>query len=238
MKVKSAILTEMSGKIGGAVASRARGDIQYFRKLVTPTNPSTGLQKASRNAVASASSYWKSTLTDVQREAWWDLATGAQTGQTLFNKVNQPRIFANNSTLLVGTDGATPPITTIVPPPASLSTPFSGFIAVIDDSANTLTISGLNVLDPYQSDTSDTTPSVVYVYCSHQQTASRFSRQHAYRLVYADAIGGPVAALAAINLAALGMTTAVGEIMYVKLVVQAPDGAISVPTEARITIVA
>lgn len=242
MKVTSALLTTMSGSIGGATASRARGDIQYFRKRVTPSNPDTTMQKASRQAITSASAYWKNTFTEPQREVWWDLAEGSQTGQSLFTKINQPRFFATNANRNFAVDDGEFPIAVITVPPPSLSTILSTPTSIIiDDSANQITLDGFNLTDPWIADSGPgaNEEGVLYCYASHQQSASRFSRQHPFQLVRSFTIGGGTLGTSlTVPLAALGFTTEAGKVMYVKLIAQAPDGGISTALIQRVTIVA
>ena len=61
--------TELSGRIGGIIASHNKGGA-YFRAGTIPTNPNTIFQQAVRTAVASLTSSWNSTLSEAQREAW------------------------------------------------------------------------------------------------------------------------------------------------------------------------
>lgn len=236
MKVRSPLVTEMSGKLGNMVASTARGGITYFRALVTPRNPATLLQLALRAALVSAARYWKETLTESQQEAWWDVAEGGQTGQTLFQRVNQPRIYAVNAGL------ATPPFVVVTEPPETTSTPLTPPTSiVIDDSANTLTFTP-SVDDQWNAETVDAGKvSGLFVYASHQQSASRFSRQHAYRIIgtLSRAEGDPTFNTAqVINLAPLGFTTQAGKVMYVKFVAQDQNGGVSIVFEQRVTITA
>jgi hypothetical protein len=92
MKFTSSILTTASGKLGGAVASKARGGIKYFRSLVTPSNPKTGGQAAVRAALAGLAGAWKSTLTDGNRAGWTALAADNESGIDVY--------VGNNSILL------------------------------------------------------------------------------------------------------------------------------------------
>lgn len=242
MKCTSPLLENMSGKLGGSVAAKARGGIQYFRALVIPTNPDTSFQKASRNAMASAAALWRSTLTEAQQEAWWDAATGSLTGQGLFTKVNQPRIYANNADVVTLQDAAEPisyfpsPLAAGFAPTTTLTTPGS---VVIDDSANTMTVTLINELDEWNAGTDTGAAGVLYVYASHQQNASRLSREHPFRMIGAFAFGVTADALAApINLAPLGFTTQAGKVMYVKFRAQTGSGGISGDSTIRVTITA
>ena len=69
MKIKSALITQASGSIGGLTASRNRGGM-YFRARATPVNPNTPQQQVIRGFVAQLASLWASTLTAAQRLAW------------------------------------------------------------------------------------------------------------------------------------------------------------------------
>lgn len=63
-----AIVTQISGKLGGHVFARNRGGA-YMRTNATPNNPQTSFQTAVRAIMAAISSAW-SGLTDVQRNSW------------------------------------------------------------------------------------------------------------------------------------------------------------------------
>lgn len=80
MKVTSAIFETMSGKLGGAVASKARGGVKYLRALVIPSNPQSSDQTAVRAILTGLAGAWKSTLTDSQRAAWSALAADQESG--------------------------------------------------------------------------------------------------------------------------------------------------------------
>lgn len=61
--------TELSGRIGGVIASHNAGGT-YFRAGTIPTNPNTIFQQAVRTGVASLTSSWNSILSAAQRAAW------------------------------------------------------------------------------------------------------------------------------------------------------------------------
>lgn len=245
MKWTSSLVDSLSGKLGGRVASVARGGIGYFRTLVIPRNPRSPLQLAVRAALSSVSVYWNTILSEADQEAWWDLATGSQTGQTLFGRTNQPRIYAVNSGRMADTDGnygaesGTPDVVTT--PPLSASTELSAPTAVvIDDSANTLTFDA-SATDTYNSQTLGAGEfSILFVYATHQQSASRASPQHPYQLLQAlvRTAGDPDVTTPLINLATHGFTTQVGKVMYLKFIAQAKDGSVSIPIVQRVTITA
>lgn len=69
MLIKSALITEASGSIGGLTASRNKGG-QYLKARFVPTNPNTELQQAARSVFAACSSGWTNDITQSQREAW------------------------------------------------------------------------------------------------------------------------------------------------------------------------
>lgn len=73
MKIKSALMTEASGSIGGMTASRNKGGL-YLRARSVPTNPQTPQQIAVRNALSTMVSRWSSTLTQAERDRWTALA--------------------------------------------------------------------------------------------------------------------------------------------------------------------
>lgn len=239
MKITPILIGDLSGSIGGATAAKAKGGIQYLRARVTPVNPRTFLQTAIRSAVTSVSSAWQNLLTETQQQGWWDIATGSQQGKTLFAKVNQPRIYANNTDRITDSSGSdTDPLALIVNAPESTSTSWVAPAATIDDSANTLALATVEAGD-WNTGADAPTPSVVYVYLSGPQLPSRFSREKPYQLIRAYTVDVPdPVELTAINLAALGIPSVTGRVFYVKLIAQAPDGRVSTPVEQRVTVVA
>lgn len=79
-------VSELSGTMGGTVASHNRGG-QYFRQYRIPTNPSTALQQAVRAGMAAAVAAW-SLLTQAQRDAWAAYAANTpwrnKVGETIY----------------------------------------------------------------------------------------------------------------------------------------------------------
>lgn len=71
------IATDMSGAMGGVVASRNRAG-SYFRARITPVNPNTAAQATMRADFASASSGFHS-LTDAQKANWNEFAANYYT---------------------------------------------------------------------------------------------------------------------------------------------------------------
>lgn len=69
MKFKSALVTQVSGSVGGMTGSHNQGGM-YFRGRGIPTNPQSQYQLAVRNALRTLTAEWSGTLTDAQRAAW------------------------------------------------------------------------------------------------------------------------------------------------------------------------
>lgn len=85
MKFKSALVTQVSGSVGGMVGSHNRGGM-YFRGRAVPVNPATAFQQTVRNALASLVVRWSSTLTALQRQGWQDYADNVEVTDTLGDK--------------------------------------------------------------------------------------------------------------------------------------------------------
>ncbi len=105
MKIKSAIITEASGALGGLVASHNRGGL-YFRARVVPVNPNTPQQQAIRGFVAMLTARWQSVLTPLQRASWDLYALNVPLpdrlgeprnvgGLAMYVRSNVPRLQAN-----------------------------------------------------------------------------------------------------------------------------------------------
>ena len=84
MLFKPTIGTDLSGKIGGIVASHNAGGA-YFRVASIPTNPNTLQQQAVRSIVGSLTVGWNDTLTPAQRTSWEVYATNV----TLTNRIGE-----------------------------------------------------------------------------------------------------------------------------------------------------
>lgn len=69
MLIKSGLVTQMSGSVGGITGAHNQGGL-YFRARALPTNPASAEQAAVRNALTILTSRWSSTLTAAQRTAW------------------------------------------------------------------------------------------------------------------------------------------------------------------------
>lgn len=69
MLIKSALITQGSGSVGGLTASHNAGGM-YFRARTIPTDPGTVYQTVIRNAMSLLTARWSNVLTSVQRAAW------------------------------------------------------------------------------------------------------------------------------------------------------------------------
>lgn len=107
MKIKSQLVTQMSGSIGGVVGSHNKGGM-YLRARSIPTNPQSAAQANVRNAMSSLVTRWNDTLTAGQRDAWEVYAANVPktnslgdsillSGQQWYLACNVPRLRALNS---------------------------------------------------------------------------------------------------------------------------------------------
>lgn len=69
MKIKSALLTQMSGSIGGMTGSHNSAGL-YLRARTIPVNPSSAQQQVVRMYFDQTVTYWTETLTEPERESW------------------------------------------------------------------------------------------------------------------------------------------------------------------------
>lgn len=92
MLIKSAILTQGSGSVGGMTLSHNTGGL-YLRARTIPTDPSTIYQTAIRNAMSQLTSRWSAILTPAQREAWDVYASNV----TITNRLGDPTTISGLS---------------------------------------------------------------------------------------------------------------------------------------------
>lgn len=69
MLIKSGLVTQISGSIGGMTGSHNRGGM-YLRARAIPTDPATTFQTVLRSYMAQLASLWTTTLTPAERLAW------------------------------------------------------------------------------------------------------------------------------------------------------------------------
>lgn len=110
MKIKSGLITQASGSLGGMTASRNRGGM-YLRARAVPVNPNTSQQRAVRQIFGGLATIWQSALTDEQRDGWDVYGVNVEvtdrlgdarflTGINHFVRSNTPRIQAGLSPVL------------------------------------------------------------------------------------------------------------------------------------------
>lgn len=105
MKIKSALLTQMSGSIGGMTGSHNKGGL-YLRARTIPTDPASTFQTAVRNYLSQLSQLWSQTLSAAQRTSWEDYAAAVPitnplgdpiniSGISMYIRCNLPRLQAS-----------------------------------------------------------------------------------------------------------------------------------------------
>jgi len=194
MKFGAPILTsELSGSLGGVVASSARGGVGYFRVRARPGNPRAIAQTTVRTILAGLASLWRSTLTALQRTGWAALAASGESGIDAYARANfQARLAGELAT-------NTPPVSIGLDDPTILTA------AVVDASAHTVTPTTFT----------GTVTRSMNVYVSRPQNASRLSQQFGF--TYAGTIkeGNTFITLAATH-PAFNLTA--GDVVYVRCV--------------------
>lgn len=89
MKFKSALVTQVSGSVGGMTGAHNQGGM-YFRARSLPTQPNTARQQQVKATVAGLSDQWNNTLSEVQREGWRTYATATP----IMGKMGEPVILS------------------------------------------------------------------------------------------------------------------------------------------------
>lgn len=217
MKVTSAILTTMSGKLGGAVAATARGGVKYFRALVFPSNPQTSRQNFMRAAATALTSAWRSILSDSQRSGWTDLASDEESGIDVF--------VGNNSQLLRGGLGY------VSTAPESRSVPFANIPAIVNDEYSEDT-GQANITITNGVRAGETGGKLLIYASSSNQSPSRLAQQYPYQFITAvtqtGATTSPVIDLNAFLSRPWGVGSGPGtKIGYVRMVAVQTDGAVT-----------
>ena len=104
MKIKSQLITQASGSIGGLTASRNKGGM-YFRARTIPTNPGSTFQSAVRAVFAELTNAWINELSEEQRLVWQGYANNVElidrlgdpmkvTALNMYVRSNVPRLQA------------------------------------------------------------------------------------------------------------------------------------------------
>jgi hypothetical protein len=220
VKFKSALVTQVSGSIGGMTGSHNQGGM-YMRARSIPTNPNTAQQQAVRNAMALLATAWQNSLTADQRAAWGVYAANVPlidrlgeartvTGIAMYCRSNVPLIQAG---LTVVDEG---PVTYSLPTFSALS--FG--IDASDDEVDVTFDTG----DEWVSEDG----AAMLIYASRPQAPSINYFKGPYR--YAGAIPGdsgtPPTSPAEI---ALPFEAAAGQKVFLKAVLTRADGRLSSP---------
>jgi hypothetical protein len=133
MKAKfGSFIVAGSGKIGGHVVSKNKGG-SYVRTKVTPSNPNSSAQQASRALLASLSTAWAG-LTDEQR-ASWNGAVNDFSSTDVFGDLRNPsgiNLFVKLNANLSNTGQA---MLTVAP--TKIEVPFFGVQSVVVDLSTT-----------------------------------------------------------------------------------------------------
>jgi len=137
---KSALVTQLSGSIGGMTAAHNSSGM-YLRARTIPVNPNSNRQQAMRMYMDSAVTFWTQTLTEAQRESWRTYAQNV----TLMNPLGDPinvsgqNMFVRSGVamLLVGN-----PLDQIEEAPTIFNTGDPGTLSIdtADSALNTVTI--------------------------------------------------------------------------------------------------
>lgn len=189
------IVTDGRNKLGGQVFSKNRAGA-YIRTKVTPVNPKTSFQMASRQLLGALSSAW-SGLTNLQRDSWNAVVEEWQktdifgdlrkpTGKNLFTGLNKNRVDIG------GAIQNTPPEKVDIPVIATFRPSF-------DTSAKELNVSVANVPVGFALQISATPPMSQGTSFAKNRLrvigsapAGAFSVSTAYTM-YTDRFGDPVA---------------------------------------------
>ena len=143
MKIITNTLVERaSGKLGTSVVLYESMKRQCARLYVIPTNRQSPLQMLCRQAMATASQWWSTTLQDSDRQAWQDFAAGVseRTGQLGLKYRRTGQQLATASAQIAGLTGSESPLYELPVLPIAVPSPLSG-TATYDISACTLTYS-------------------------------------------------------------------------------------------------
>lgn len=173
-------MTDLSGAIGGLVASRTRGGTAIRRKGI-PTNPQTSFQQDVRGLLASLSAQWRS-LTQAQIAAWNEAVVNFQRSNRL-GELKSPtgkNLFTSFNTNLINSGAAQ-----ITVPPL----PAEGFLI----NAVTLVVDTVVPEFRLQANTTGAATDFIHVWVTPQLSAGVSNPNATYRFL------GSFAAAASFN---------------------------------------
>lgn len=210
------LTTELSGSMGGAVASSSRGGVGYFRRRAIPGNPRTLGQTTVRTILTGITAAWVSVLTTLERAAWEAISPPNSSGIDSFVK--------GNTLILLGGDAR------VDTAPASLAQVSDPIVTapVVDASSDTVA---------FTIPAGNTGRTAVFV--SGPQNVSRAARQFNYLYIGAstlDAVGAVNVSIPASHPAFAGTA---GQVVYVRTVNYGPSsGQVAIGQEFRVVITA
>lgn len=151
MKFAPILGSNLTGRLGGIVASHNTNGT-YFRRYVVPVNPNTTGQQAQRNSFAAVSQSWRG-LSKFDQAAWTTAApqhqvpnsTGGNltlTGQALFMRMNTLR--QRIGLALITTPPTTSEIPTITPPTVVVE--LDGSVTITFEAADEWNATGGGIL--------------------------------------------------------------------------------------------
>jgi len=228
MKIKSQILSQASGSLGGLTAAHNRGGL-YFRARTIPTNPATLQQSVVRSAMADLNNRWVNTLTAAQRIAWEVYANnvlltdtlGEPRAVTALNMYQRSNVVAVQNSLTVVDDA-----------PAIFDT---GGPGDFDDGSSTITAASdeLSLAFYVGDDWVDETGAHMIVSCSRPQNASVNFFKGPFRVVGTIA-GDNSSAPTSPQTYTLPFAASAGQKVFVQTRVRRADGRLTLPFRAGI----
>lgn len=163
MKIKGALISEMSGSLGGITASHNRGGY-YLRQRVIPVNPGSPQQVEMRSFMSDLTSAWLDTLTQAQRDGWDNYALQVPISDALgeprniggiaqYIRSNSPRLQAGLTTVddapsIFNLGTYTAPTIDSITAPAGADIAFTAGDAWVDEDGAAMTILASRGVNP------------------------------------------------------------------------------------------
>jgi hypothetical protein len=224
MKFKGTIGTQYSGSIAGVTASHNRGGA-FLRSRVIPVNPNTTFQQAVRTIFGTLSSYWLSTLTPAERDAWNTYALNVLIpdslgeprnvgGLGMFKRSNVPRVQAGITTT---------PQVDAAPTEFNLGSYTAPTVGAISAGGGTLSLAFTNTDEWANED-----EAAMFVLISRGLNASVNYFKGPYRFA-GQVLGDGTTAPTSPASITLPFTVAIGQRVYVSVRVSRADGRLSTP---------
>lgn len=219
MKFKSALVTQVSGSVGGMTGAHNQGGL-YFRGRSIPVNPNTSFQQVVRNAVSQLSTRFSQTLTAAQRAAWAVYAANVPLVDRLGDSRNVTSIaqYVRSNTPILQSGG-----TVVDDGPTTFALPtFSDPSFTVDATADEVDV-GFTDTDAWANEAGG----YMLVYASRPQSASIGYFKGPYR--YAGKVTGAATPPTSPETIALPFPVAAGHQVFFKVSVVRADGRLSSP---------